>query len=90
MCALALLLVLPALVPLAYARPPDPTWVGGIYDDADYDDVVAVVASAMGTVEDLRPVAVPIALLVFVLLVGDAEFFSAPPRLPSAGRAPPA
>jgi len=85
-----LLFVLPALVPLAYARPPDPTWVGGIYDDADYDDIVVAVGSAMGTVEDVRPVAVPIALLVFVLLVGDAEFFSAPPRLPSAGRAPPA
>jgi len=29
-----------ALGPLAYASPPDQTWVAGIYDAADYDDVV--------------------------------------------------
>jgi hypothetical protein len=28
------------LVPLGYASPPDPIWIGGGYDDADYDDVV--------------------------------------------------
>jgi hypothetical protein len=25
---------------LAYATPPDPTWIDGIYDAADFDDVV--------------------------------------------------
>ncbi len=38
--ALLLLLGLSGLTPLAYASPPDPSWVRGIYDDADYDDVV--------------------------------------------------
>jgi hypothetical protein len=85
-----LLLVLLAVVPLAYGNPPDPSWIGGIYDDADYDDVVVAVGSAMGTVEDIRPVAVPIALLVFVLVVSDARFLPAAPRLPSVSRAPPA
>jgi len=28
------------LTALAYASPPDPSWIPGIYDDADYDDVV--------------------------------------------------
>ena len=37
---LGLLLALLALVPLAYASPPDQTWVAGIYDAADYDNVV--------------------------------------------------
>jgi hypothetical protein len=23
------------LTPLAYARPPDPSWIGGVYDDGD-------------------------------------------------------
>jgi hypothetical protein len=31
---------------LAYASPPDPWWVPGFYDDADFDDVVALVTSA--------------------------------------------
>ncbi len=38
--ALGFLLFLPAL---AYATPPDPTWIGGPYDDADYDDVIILV-----------------------------------------------
>lgn len=45
---LALLLVLPfgGLTPLAYASPPDPAWIPGIYDDADYDDVIVMITSA--------------------------------------------
>jgi hypothetical protein len=38
--ALGLLLFLPAL---AYATPTDPTWIGGLYDDADFDDVILLV-----------------------------------------------
>ena len=40
LCRLGLLVVLVALGPLAYASPPDQIWVAGIYDAADYDDVV--------------------------------------------------
>jgi hypothetical protein len=40
--ALGLLLFLPAL---AYATPPDPTWIGGFYDEADYDDVIILVST---------------------------------------------
>jgi hypothetical protein len=43
-CSVGLLLVLITLVPLAHASPPDPTWIAGIYDDGDYDDVVIAVA----------------------------------------------
>jgi len=38
--ALLLLAGMVVLVSLAYASPPDPLWVPGIYDDADFDDVV--------------------------------------------------
>ena len=31
---------------LAYASPADPTWIPGVYDDADFDDVVGLVTSA--------------------------------------------
>jgi len=27
---------------LTHASPPDPTWLPGIYDDADYDDVIGL------------------------------------------------
>lgn len=30
---------------LAFASPPDPSWVQGIYDDADHDDVVVFLTS---------------------------------------------
>jgi hypothetical protein len=40
-----LVVALLALTPLAQARPPDPTWLGGFYDDADYDDVVLLITT---------------------------------------------
>lgn len=57
---LLLLLGVGGLTPMAYASPPDPSWVRGIYDDADGDDVVVLItsATAMTTVilvVDLRP-----------------------------------
>ncbi len=46
----ALIVVLPVggLTPLAYASPPDPSWIRGIYDGADYDDVVLLITSRSG------------------------------------------
>ena len=40
--------ILIALVPLAYASPPDETWIGGFYDDADHDDAVSAITDADG------------------------------------------
>ena len=37
--ALLLLLLVGGLTSLAYASPPDPAWIRGIYDDADYDEL---------------------------------------------------
>lgn len=34
------------LTPAAYADPPDPTWLGGYWDDDDFDTVVVFLASA--------------------------------------------
>ena len=42
------------LVPLAYASPPDPTYLAGIWDDADYDDVVVLVTSSLGSTDTLK------------------------------------
>jgi hypothetical protein len=47
----ALLLVAPATLPaVAHASPPDPTWIHGIYDGADLDDVVTLATSGSGDV----------------------------------------
>jgi len=43
---LVLLAILVAIIPLAYASPTDPTWIAGIYDAADYDDVLDVLTDS--------------------------------------------
>jgi hypothetical protein len=51
--ALILLAVAAALPALAYASPPDPVWVSGIFDDDDADDVIQFIESATALVEPL-------------------------------------
>ena len=48
---LILVAVMVALTPLAYADPPDPTWLHAIYDDDDFDLVVGLIMSASGLAE---------------------------------------
>jgi hypothetical protein len=48
------------LVPMAWASPIDPTWTKGVYDDADFDDVVTyltsfLIAAPVIPIEDLLP-----------------------------------
>lgn len=54
--ALLLSLNLLALAPFASASPPDPTWIGGIYDAADHDDEILAAASLEAVVQ--RPLIV--------------------------------
>ena len=42
--------VMGLLAPLADASPIDPTWVPGLWDNGDYDDVISVVTSTLGVV----------------------------------------
>ena len=86
----ALLLVpLVWLTPLAYASPPDQSWLGSFYDDADYDDVVLLATSLAVALADTTPaLAVRPAIVAFVLLLDvDAAPFMA--RLSTPSRAPP-
>jgi hypothetical protein len=48
---IALTALLIALAPLAHASPPDASWIPGIYDDADFDDVVTLVTLGAGSVD---------------------------------------
>jgi len=49
----------------AYADPPDPTWIGGFWDDDDFDTVVVFIGSASAILTpaaaDVRPSLAPIA-----------------------------
>jgi hypothetical protein len=49
--ALILLIVLTfgAITPLAHVTPPDQTWIGGLYDNADHDDVILAVIGLDGS-----------------------------------------
>ena len=52
---LPLLICLFAVLPLAYASPPDPTWTGGFFDDWDSDDAIFVITSAVAAVDHCPP-----------------------------------
>src|SRR5215469_13454646 len=54
--AFSLCILLSSLSVLAYASPPDPSWVRGVYDDADFDDVVCLILANTGLVDDSAPV----------------------------------
>src|SRR5262245_25858288 len=45
---LSVLLTLPAC---AHATPTDPTWIAGLYDDSDYDDVILFIIGAVTAVD---------------------------------------
>ena len=88
--ALALLLAICTVVPLAYASPPDQTWIGGWYDDGDYDDVVIAVTGTVALVDAASHVEVrPVPLVVGVATLGDDHIVRALRSAPRQPRAPP-
>jgi hypothetical protein len=89
---LALLLLgdLVMLTPLAQASPPDPSWISGIYDGGDFDDVVTLVTSAASTVELSAPTCLDPGHVVLGLIpFGEAGSSSRPAGPAFLGRAPP-
>ena len=78
------------LTPLAYASPPDPSWIMGIYDDADYDDVVWFITATNGVAQTVglgTAHSLPVAGRVSALETCRAP---ASPAFSSHSRAPPA
>jgi hypothetical protein len=83
-------LALLTLAALAHASPPDETWQSGIYDDADFDDVVALITLLSGTPPDAPPAVLhhgPVAPSIVL----SAESGALAPRLrrPDDARSPP-
>lgn len=90
MLAPVVLVALLTLTPVAYASPPDETWISGIYDNDDFDDVILVITGHLGAVApDVVRLSRPLAYIVrLVVLVGtDAPTVPAPSSGPI--RAPP-
>jgi len=80
-----------SLVPLAHSSPPDPTWLPGVWDNGDYDDIVTLVTSSSGLVDAAVDSEIDCLPVVFArvrdLTTGP---FAASPLLSDCPRAPPA
>ena len=90
--ALALLIVvlIAGLAPVAFADPPDPTWIGGYWDDDDFDNVVNAIATTFALkAPDRVAVEVP-TLVIAAHATTSSEHGWRPPLLAAASpRAPP-
>jgi len=53
LAALVLVAVLSTLTALADASLPDPSWIGGLYDDNDFDDVVGFITSSASLIDEV-------------------------------------
>jgi len=87
---LLLVLGLGGLRALASATLPDPVWVPGLYDDADYDDVVLAVLDLDGSCSDAPPALTPSTRVVARVLLPAPASCPATARPTPATRAPPA
>jgi len=56
---LSIVVPLILITPLAFASPPDPSWIAGIYDGADGDDVVTLLYEIAAARLAARPDMVP-------------------------------
>ena len=91
----AFLLVLAGLVltltPVALASPPDQTWISGLYDDDDYDDVILAITTAVGSVDcPPLPDTCCVRVVVAILPQIDESLQATPPLASNHPRAPPA
>ena len=79
-----------SLAPLAHASPPDATWIPGFYDDADYDDIVLAVTSAVTVCESavVDPVG-PVTRCLGLIIPSEPSPLSARPLASPSTRAPP-
>ena len=76
-------------VVLAYASPPDPSWISGIYDYHDYDDVVGMVTDGTGLSDSQAPQPVESVLAGFVLGASTAGRVQSPTGHRQTSRSPP-
>jgi hypothetical protein len=84
-------LVLVLLRAAAYATPPDPLWIPGIYDGADFDDLLGPVGRLFGVPDDTHiPAIAPFEPTRERLLLTDPSAIPLALVPPAHPRAPPA
>jgi hypothetical protein len=87
--ALVLVALIAGLAPAAYADPPDPSWLGGYWDDDDFDNVVVFLLGTVAVVELASPhPGAPVAA-VGIVEVPDGRVVAAPVDATASPRAPP-
>ena len=85
-----LTLVIIAPVTLAHASPPDQTWIPGVYDQADFDDVIGFLTSALeATDSTVAPAAGPCLALAPKLCAAMVAWPATAPAYWAPLRAPP-
>ena len=89
--ALVVMVLIAGLTPAAFATPPDQTWIGGWYDNGDFDDVVVLVTSTASAASTALTAHEPAAFHVVGVIVPPPRP-AARPRLAvlADSRAPPA
>ena len=88
---LLLVVAMMSLAVLAYAIPPDPDWISGLWDNGDYDDIILLVTSGVGIVDSHaseagRPF---VSVCARATAEDDDDRLDARPPLSSPTRAPP-
>jgi len=89
LCAVFTLLVMSCLVPMAYASPPDETWIPGFTDNADHDDAIILVTSAVGVMATVLAVDVTSIACVMAPVILAPDLPPSPESTPYRLRAPP-
>jgi hypothetical protein len=90
MFAIVLAILLLGLTPIAYSDPPDPLWIGGYWDDDDFDTAVDFITGASAIVAPLVIDAGPLSVPGPWIEPAQPIARSAPPRTLASPRAPPA
>ncbi len=87
--AVVVVSALVVLLPTAFASPVDQTWIPGLYDDADFDDVVLLLTGSVASVAscvvyNLTPILAVVSVLAF-----EARPAAAPREATHDPRGPP-
>jgi len=89
--AVLLVVTMVTAQPFAHAVPTDQTWRAGLYDGADYDDLVNFVTSASATTDRVGPPPLsPLRVITQLRPTGPLAAPSTHVRSPYHRRAPPA
>ena len=88
-CVFVLVAALLGLVPAAYAGPPDPTWLGGYWDDDDFDNVVILIVKTCAVEAPLLIDSGPLWTIVVGVELLPLRFVQVSARAAASPRAPP-